>query len=1380
MANTISIPKSGLKTAVIEALYNEILTNSNNYYYFLGKTLQYNGSDELESPENSGTYESTTRDEAILFKKITAADVSFIIPRYNWESGTVYDPYDDGVGNEIKFVNAVWSNDQRVTVTAPNHGLIVGDVIKVSGSSPTGYNGTFNVVATSTSVKAGNFIINEDYNIFTLGTTNWLDIGALPDAEFTCTISGTIMNVSAVADGTLVVGQQISGPGITPGSIIDSFGTGSGGTGTYNLTLTSTIPTGITAYSVSTNTTFTATGIGTGTGIAASNYENTFTYELENNPGTYVSGAVATYCSPSGKASLEESEFYVVTEDYNVYKCIDNNGGAESTVKPFSTTHKLITLADGYKWKFMYTIPVASRNKFMTTNDMPVTTAIKNQFYSRGSITSVTVPSYGTGYDINGTSLVVYGNGYLENNPIKITSASIDNAGAGYITAPTITFADPFTSIAFANDTEYEIGTYLKHNNNIYQVVATGVTDTTIDPTHFSEEPVYNGTCALKWVGRTVVATSYIASGNDSIDSIELSGIIGYINIINAGFGYTTLPALTITSYSGIDGAATSQIVGSRLTGAVITNRGSDYSDALITIDDPMIEDSNWTSGGIVALNDIIRTGNKFYRVVDVDIGTELGTSAPTHTSGTALNGDVLLEYAAETAEAEVEIYYGYGYQTSPSITVEASPEDTKVIAVDIVEGGSLYSQGSTFEFTLPEDTLVPYGTGVQATVNGTINTTTGEVTNITIIEDGFGYESVPTLAIVKPETQESIANSILDSAMAPTDTIELYTAEFTAAIEGAAVTGAISGTTLTITAVSSGTLAVGQVISGTGVTEGTTIVSQLTATNTAAATKAYASGGASGATTITLADVTSVAEGQVISGTGVPTGTYVTNISSNTITISKPLNTQAAGNYAFRAAGKQGTYVVTPTQNVASVSISGAKTTLVVSAMTSGTIAVGQTLSGTNVNSGTKILNVSSGTGGTGTYTIDTADTTPFATSTGMISMVEGIYEGMLVTGIGILPETYVEAVSSDGTLVTLSKVTTLALSDNTVTFEDVGINFLASVTIGKTAVLSANTTPTKAKLVPVIENGQITTIIAQEPGVGYTTASIEIVSSTSGAYGAEAIPNLSQGDLNSNQANIEFLAIPGTIDSIKMTNLGNGYTSGSATVTITGDGTGAIATATVVGGKVTNITVTNRGQGYTFADITISAPTDGIDEGGYQAKARAIISPPNGHGNNAIQELFSSDVSFFSSISTEKNQGFTLENDYRQLGIIKNITGYGNTLRYTNNIGSSCWGVTASGDSGNTIDLDDIILNENNKEFRVVAVTPGTGTCSMLLQSIDNAVIVVGDKLEFGEIDFTVTSVIAPTVNKYSGNMLFIDNRNSFIPSLEESVSIKTAIRF
>jgi flagellin len=66
--------------------------------------------------------------------------------------------------------------------------------------------------------------------------------------------------------------------------------------------------------------------------------------------------------------------------------------------------------------------------------------------------------------------------------------------------------------------------------------------------------------------------------------------------------------------------------------------------------------------------------------------------------------------------------------------------------------------------------------------------------------------------------------------------------------------------------------------------------------------TQAYASGGggASGATTFTLADASGVVVGQAISGTGVAASTTVTSINGQTITISNALTAQAAGNYTF------------------------------------------------------------------------------------------------------------------------------------------------------------------------------------------------------------------------------------------------------------------------------------------------------------------------------------------------------------------------------------------------------------------------------------------------------------------------------------------------
>ncbi len=60
-------------------------------------------------------------------------------------------------------------------------------------------------------------------------------------ADFTGAISTTTLTVSAVASGTLQVGQVISGVGVTAGTYITAFGTGTGGAGTYTVSASQTV-----------------------------------------------------------------------------------------------------------------------------------------------------------------------------------------------------------------------------------------------------------------------------------------------------------------------------------------------------------------------------------------------------------------------------------------------------------------------------------------------------------------------------------------------------------------------------------------------------------------------------------------------------------------------------------------------------------------------------------------------------------------------------------------------------------------------------------------------------------------------------------------------------------------------------------------------------------------------------------------------------------------------------------------------------------------------------------------------------------------------------------------------------------------------------------
>jgi hypothetical protein len=69
----------------------------------------------------------------------------------------------------------------------------------------------------------------------------FLDSGTAGDAVFTASISGTTMTVSAVTSGTIYVGCLITGSGVLANTTITALGTGTGGTGTYTVSQSQTV-----------------------------------------------------------------------------------------------------------------------------------------------------------------------------------------------------------------------------------------------------------------------------------------------------------------------------------------------------------------------------------------------------------------------------------------------------------------------------------------------------------------------------------------------------------------------------------------------------------------------------------------------------------------------------------------------------------------------------------------------------------------------------------------------------------------------------------------------------------------------------------------------------------------------------------------------------------------------------------------------------------------------------------------------------------------------------------------------------------------------------------------------------------------------------------
>lgn len=80
--------------------------------------------------------------------------------------------------------------------------------------------------------------------------------------------------------------------------------------------------------------------------------------------------------------------FYVLVDEERVYKCIDNNYGAPSTIAPSHTDTDVKVLSDGYRWKYMYSITESNR-KFLLKSGLKKTGLIRPGYMPVESIESL-------------------------------------------------------------------------------------------------------------------------------------------------------------------------------------------------------------------------------------------------------------------------------------------------------------------------------------------------------------------------------------------------------------------------------------------------------------------------------------------------------------------------------------------------------------------------------------------------------------------------------------------------------------------------------------------------------------------------------------------------------------------------------------------------------------------------------------------------------------------------------------------------------------------------------------------------------------------------------------------------------------------------------
>jgi len=283
-----------------------------------------------------------------------------------------------------------------------------------------------------------------------------------------------------------------------------------------------------------------------------------------------------------------------------------------------------------------------------------------------------------------------------------------------------------------------------------------------------------------------------------------------------------------------------------------------------------------------------------------------------------------------------------------------------------------------------------------------------------------------------------------------------------------------------------------------------------------------------------------------------------------------------------------------------------------------------------------------------------------------------------------------------------------------------------------------------------------------------------------------AEAV--LSEADYAQylNQKASRDSATAGGIERIEVTAGGTGYTS-APTVVITGDGTtNATATATVAGGAVTAVTVNNKGADYRVIDITFTGG------GGSDAAARAVLTPKAGHGVDPVSELGGFFVSLNSQLDGNDGGDLTVGNDFRQITLFNepreyNATPLAGLIATADTLKATSYLDFNSSATVSSYTVDELIVGgTSGAQAYVVEIDTSNGYIRYHQNDktgygvFTDGEVVTGQTSNQADTLESSNAVGAPEVDRASGDILFLENRDPISRTTTQIEDIKVILEF
>jgi hypothetical protein len=313
---------------------------------------------------------------------------------------------------------------------------------------------------------------------------------------------------------------------------------------------------------------------------------------------------------------------------------------------------------------------------------------------------------------------------------------------------------------------------------------------------------------------------------------------------------------------------------------------------------------------------------------------------------------------------------------------------------------------------------------------------------------------------------------------------------------------------------------------------------------------------------------------------------------------------------------------------------------------------------------------------------------------------------------------------------------------------------------------------------------------------------------------------------------------AVDGSIKIVTVTNRGVSIGPVGGTeyrnVPIKGDGSGAECTIiTTNDQQVDTIVVSKQGSGYTFGSVDLEAGS--VPTGSTRPLFDVIIPPQGGHGSNIYRELGAYNVLLYSRIENDnENPDFITGNDIARVGVVCNPQQYNSTSILSADKASALGALrlTGTGYSSATFTADSYVTQTiatgstavarvinydqttgvlkywqdrtlagfntvgagvtdpqygfNRNAFTAspstggnVEVTPSSGSTLQIDTGFTGLSTVLNNRTYYLGQSFT-EGIANPEVKKYSGNIIFVDNRPAITRSTNQKEDIKIVLQF